>query len=134
MKRTADPDPRPQSAAFTAAERARSAAMRANLRSRDVWRKQAGIVAIGALKFICAVLLIALAARAAGFDGLQAGSVGVVIGMAVLPLWPSLFGKNVFRELADQAFDAELASQIEGITKSVQALTDQARTFARERK
>ncbi len=97
--------------------------MRANLRSRAVWLTQAGIVAIGALKLICAVLLIALAARTAGFDSMQAVSVGAVIGLAVVPLWPSLFGKNVFRELADQAFEAELARHNE---------PDQARTFARE--
>ncbi len=121
MKHPADPNQLP--AAFVAAERARAAAMRTNLRSRAVWLTQAGIVAIGGLKLICAVLLIASAARAAGFDGLQAVSVGAVIGLAVVPLWPSLFGKNVFRELADQAFEAELARHNE---------TDQARTFARE--
>lgn len=132
MKRTANDPQRPNPAVYVAAERARAAAMQANLRTGAVWLTQAGIVAIGAIKVICAALLMALAARKAGIEGQQAVWVGFVIALAFVPAWPSMFGKNVFRELANKAFDDEVTRQIEALAQSSEPTTDEARTFARE--
>lgn len=102
-------------AAWNAAEGARAAAMHRNLRNPDLWRLQALILALGALKLSCAVLLLAVAAAMAGFDRLQATLVGVVIALPFVPLCPSLFGKNLFKELADQAFQIEMTRYFEDV-------------------
>ena len=132
MKKSKDIDPGHRMAAFSAAEQARKDTMRALLRTPEVWRRQAAMAAIGALKLLCVALLLAMAGKQLGFDNVQAVAVGACIAFAMVPLWPALFCKNLFREIADQAFDAELASQIETLRKRVEAATEQARAFARE--
>jgi len=94
--------------AWNTAMQAREAEMTRCLRDRAVWRDQAAVVLLGALKIFCVFLVVRMLCLMMSLSG----EISTIIGLLLIP-WavlfnPRFFMKNLFADRADAAFDAEI--------------------------